>query len=73
MPRQAFEFGVRNYLSRPLFEDEETGALCEVVAKAALVLATFRSTLVSDHDVLDTAHSETILFHQSDFCSPTAE
>jgi hypothetical protein len=48
------------------------GMLCQVVAKAALVLATFRSTLVSDHDVLDTAHSETILYHQSDFRSPTA-
>lgn len=41
---------VQKLLEPPAIQDEEMGALCEVVAKAALVLATFRSTLVSDHD-----------------------
>jgi hypothetical protein len=63
---------MRGLLEPAAVQDEELGALCEVVAKAALVLATFRSRLVSDLDIIDTAHSETIRFHQSDFRSPTA-
>jgi hypothetical protein len=59
-------------LEPPAIQNEELDALCEVVAKAALVLATFRSRLVCDLDIVDTARSETIRFHQSDFRSPTA-